>query len=72
MVEQAVLDYRQQRDEAMRRYDEALDELDDAREVIRNQAVIIARYEGTRNNGRDAYNYGRHGMDAQEQSWGPR
>lgn len=52
MVESAVLDYRLQRDEAIRRADAAWikleqvrEELEEARDYIRGQAVLIARYE---------------------------
>jgi hypothetical protein len=46
MVEQAVLDYRAQRDAAQSRYDRVLATLAERDDIIRNQAVYIATLEG--------------------------
>lgn len=62
MVEQAVLDSRQQRDEAMRRYFEIAEDLEEAREIIREQAVRIARLEAAGTPQRNTRSQGRHGM----------
>jgi hypothetical protein len=48
LVEAMVLDYRAQRDNAQRLYGEALEDLEDARETIREQAVRIAELQGGR------------------------
>lgn len=68
MVEDAVLDYRSQRDAAMGRYDEVREDLEEAKDVIREQAVYIAQLEGWLGIGRQNYG-GRHGPqpDASQQ-----
>lgn len=70
MVEAAVLDYRSQRDAAMRRYDTVLEDLEEAKDVIREQAVYIAQLEGRLGVGRRNYG-GRHGpsTDSAQQGW---
>lgn len=60
MVEAAVLDYRSQRDAAQARYDRALDDLEEAQDLIRDQAVYIATLEGRLGMARPNYG-GRHG-----------
>lgn len=73
MVEQAVMDYRAQRDDAMRRYYAIGEELDRAQDVIREQAVIIARLEAASASQRNASYYGRHGAAGPPtQDWGQR
>jgi hypothetical protein len=71
MIEAAVLDYRQQRDRALDSVDRKDAELDEAHDIIREQAVYIAQLEERL--GMFPRNGGRHGRGAPPpQSWKPR
>jgi hypothetical protein len=69
MVEAAVLDYRNQRDAAMTRYQQTLDDLDQARDIIREQAVYIAQLEARAGIRQPNYG-GRHGSPPDTRPWG--
>jgi hypothetical protein len=69
MVEAAVLDYREQRNAAMTKYQEALTDLDEARDIIREQAVYIAQLEARANLRQPNYG-GRHGSPPDTRPWG--
>jgi hypothetical protein len=71
LLESAFTDFRSQRDAAMSRYDRVLDELSDAREIIKEQAVYIVQLEERAGIPRRA-NGGRHGSPTDPQPWGHR